>query len=153
MKKPKFGKKQINFVLEIGFSQSVILFDIVSGLMLLFGGTALAYWLKSWAASFIPLLGFFMIRQATKRGLDQGPQLKIGSSGMWAAETGFLSWGRALPIIKTEMGYRSVATYLIIINRTYPERKTEIARISMRELDVDRRALQQYLDKYSPKQM
>ena len=56
MKKPKFSKKQINFDHEIGFSQSVILFDILLGLAFLFGGVAFAYWLKSWWALYIRLV-------------------------------------------------------------------------------------------------
>ena len=153
MRKPKFGKRQIRFELEIGFSQSVILFDILIGLAFLFGGSAFAYWIESWWALAVPLLGLFIILQAIKRGLDQGPQLKVGHVGVWSAEFGFLSWGKASPIIKTEVGYRSVSTYLVILNRTYPERETEIARLSIRELDIDARALQTYLNKYSSKQM
>ncbi|GAA3978241.1 hypothetical protein [Hymenobacter antarcticus] len=153
MKKPKLGKKQINFDHEIRFSQSVILFDILIGLVFLFGGAAFTYWLEWWGALFIPLFGLFVIWQAIKRGFDQGPQLKIGNSGIWTAKTGFLPWGRALPIIKTEVGYRSVSTYLVLTNRVYPERKTEIASVSMRELDIDARTLQVYLNKYSPNQM
>lgn len=153
MKKPKFSKKQINFELEIGFSQGVILFDTLIGLAFLFGGTAFAYWIESLWALFLPLLGLFTTWQAIKRGFDQGPQLKIGNSGIWTTETGFLPWGRALPVIKTEVDYRSVSTYLASLSRTYPERETEIARVSVRELDVDGRTLQTYLSRYSSKQM
>ena len=141
MKKPKFGKTQINFEVEIGYSQSVILFDILIGSAFLFDGGVFAYWLEWWGAWFIPLLGMFIIWQAIRRGFDQGPQLKIGNSGMWTIKTGFLSWGSALPIIKTEVGYRSVSTYLVLLNRVYLERKTEIASVSMRELDIDARIL------------
>ena len=151
MRKPKFGKKQTSFELEIGFSQSVILFDILIGLAFLFGGSAFAYWIESWWALAVPLLGLFIIWQAVKRGFDQGPQLKIGYSGIWAAEFGFLPWGRALPIIKTEVGYRSASTYLVILNRTYPEREIELARLSMRELAIDASELQACLSKYSSK--
>ena len=153
MRKPKFGKKQASFEIEIGFSQSVILFDILIGLAFLFGGSAFAYWIESWWALAVPLLGLFTIWQAVKRGFDQGPQLKIGHSGIWLAEFGFLPWGKALPNIKSEVGYRSVSTYLVILNRTYPERETETARLSMRELDIDARELRASLSKYSSKQM
>ncbi|MGY3090117.1 hypothetical protein ACVWYF_003165 [Hymenobacter sp. UYAg731] len=153
MKKPKFGKKQTSFELEIGFSQSVILFDILIGLAVLLGGSVFAYWIESWWALAVPLLGLFTIWQAVKRGFDQGPQLKIGHSGIWSAEFGFLSWGKALPIIKTEIGYRSTSTYLVILDRTYPERKTEFARLSTRALDIDERTLQACLNKYAPKQL
>ena len=150
MKKPKFNKKQINFDHEIGFSQSVILFDILLGPAFLFGRVAFAYWLKSWWALYIPLLGLFITWQAIKRGFNQGPHLKIGTNGIWTVETGFLPSGKALPAIKTEAGYRSVSTYLVFLNRTCPERKTEIGRLSMRELEIDTRTLRAYLNKCSP---
>lgn len=153
MEKPKFSKTQIKLEVEIGYSQSVILFDILIGLAFLFGGSAFAYWLEWWGAWFVPVFGLFTIWQAIKRGFDQRPQLKIGNSGIWTTKTGFLSWGRVLPIIKTEVGYRSVSTYLVLLDRVYPERKTEIASVSIRELDIDARTIQTCLSKYSSKQL
>ena len=151
MKKPGFSKKQIEFEHEIGYSQSIILFDILLGLAFLFGGVAFTYWVKWWGGAVVPLLGLFMMWQAVKRGFNQGPQLMIGRRGIWTANAGFLPWGRALSIIKTEAGYRSATTCLIVLNRTYPER--EITRVSIRNLDVDGRTVQAYLNKYSPKQI
>jgi len=151
MRKPKFNKKQPNFELEIGFSQSVILFDILIGLVFLLGGAAFAYWIESLWALLIPLLGTYTIWQTIKRGFNQGPQLKIGYSGIWSAEFGFLSWTKALPVIKTDVGYRSVSTYLVVLDRVYPERATEIAKLSVRELDIEIRELQACLVRYAPK--
>ncbi|WP_460611441.1 hypothetical protein [Hymenobacter terrigena] len=153
MKKPAFSNKEIKLEHEIGYSQSAILFDILIGLALLLGGSALAYWLWSWVALLWPLFGLFLVWQAVKRAFQQGPQFKIGARGIWTVKTGFLSWSRVQLITKTEASYRSVSRDLVIVNRIYSNQGLEIARISARELDVDWNTLQMYANKYSPKQL
>ena len=149
MKHRRFRPAEIAYEYQIGYSQGVILGDLLLGFFLLIGGVALSLWIKSWLGLFWSLLGMFSIWQAIKRFRQQGPQLKIGRQGVWSVKTNFLPWGRVLPLVKLEAGYRSVSTYLILFNRL--NQRQEIARFNMRELDIDARVLNAYIKEFAPK--
>ena len=151
MRKQISNSKQAIYEHEIGYSQSAILFSFVFGGLFLFGGAALGYWLKLWVTGIFPLGGIFTVWQAIKRARDQGPQLKIGRPGIWTVKTGFLPWGQAMPVIKQDIGYRYVASYLVIVNRLNPYK--ELERIRIEYLDIDIRSLQAYLKEFAPIQM
>ena len=147
MEKANLSKKESDFELEIGYSQSVIITDIVFGVFFLIGGIALGIWSNSWAIIVLPLLGLLSLWQAIKRSRAQGPQLKIGGQGIWTVKTGFLPWNRAKAVIKTEASFRSATTYLIILAKDNSEK--EVARMMLRMLDIEERNLQAYLNRYS----
>jgi hypothetical protein len=149
VKKASLSKKESDFELEIGFSQSVIITDIVLGCLFLIGGIALGIWSNSWVIIILPILGLLSLWQAIKRSRAQGPQLKIGGQGIWTLKTGFLPWNKAKAIIKTEVSFRSATTYLIILARDNSEK--EVARMMLRMLDIEERNLQAYLNRYLPR--
>ncbi|WP_305021085.1 hypothetical protein [Hymenobacter cheonanensis] len=122
---------------------------MVFGFFLFIGGVILSFWIKSWLGLFWPLLGVFSLWQAVKRFRQQGPQIKIGRQGIWSVKTDFLPWGRTLPIVKMELGYRSVSTYLVLLNRF--NQHQELAKFNLRELDIDVRTLKMYINELAPK--
>jgi hypothetical protein len=140
---------KIAYEYKIGYSQGAILFDLVFGFFLIVGGVALTFWIKSWVGLFWPALGVFSIWGAVKRFRQQEPQVKIGKQGVWTKKTDFLPWSRVLPLIKAEVSYRSVSTYLVLVNRF--NQQQELIRFSVRELDVDARLLQVYIREFAPK--
>ncbi|MBH8560086.1 hypothetical protein [Hymenobacter negativus] len=150
MEKSASSLNRNSFEHEIGYSQSAILANFIFGGFLLLTGVGLAFWLESWVAAYFSVIGLFLIWRAIRRIRNQGPQLKIGSQGIWTVATGFLPWTKAQAIIKVESGHRSATTYLIILAKgSYGE----ITRIALEGLDVDARNLQAYLNKYAPKQI
>jgi hypothetical protein len=149
MKRNGFKSGRIAYKYEISYSQGVILFDLILGLFLIGGGLIFSLWIKSWWGLFWPLLGILSIWQVIKRFCQQGAQIKISSQGIWSMKTGFLPWGKTLPFVKMEMGYRYVSTYLVLLNRF--NQSQELARFSIRELDIDARILEAYINELAPK--
>jgi hypothetical protein len=149
MKRNGFKSNKIAYKYEISYSQGVILFDLILGLFLIGGGLIFSLWIKSWWGLFWLLLGILSIWQAIKRFRQQGAQIKISRQGIWSIKTGFLPWGRTLPLVKMEVGYRNVSTYLVLLNRF--NQSQELARFNMRELDIDARILKAYINELAPK--
>jgi hypothetical protein len=149
MKRNGFKSDRIAYKYEISYSQGVILFNLILGLFLIGGGLIFSLWIKSWWGFSWPLLGILSIWQAIKSFRQQGAQIKVSSQGIWSMKTGFLPWGKTLPFVKMEMGYRYVSTYLVLLNRF--NQSKELARFSIRELDIDARILEAYINELAPK--